>query len=283
MNRNLNILLIVFVFILIIILFLKINILQESLVSGTIIFINNVAPFLYTMIFLNKLLTYLNFPYYFKRLFKDNTLCIFIMSILSGSPINAIIINEYLDNNFIDHNSASILLSFTNFNNPLFLYHYLKLIIVSNKEILIILSYIYLSNFIILVLFYKKIKYKKSINNKMKYSHIFTKSINESILIIINIFATFIIFKIIVDLFIPYNSCISIILKGLIEITQGLNSLSILNISIHKKKIISLIIIIFSGFSIHIQISNILSKHDINYKYFYLIKIIQIICVLIIF
>ena len=92
-------------------------------------YILKVFPFLFIMMILNNLLLKCNFPYYFNKIFKSDKLYIFINSILSVSPINAILIKNYLDNNCINEDNASKLLCFTSFNNPLFLYNYLMLIL----------------------------------------------------------------------------------------------------------------------------------------------------------
>ena len=67
------------------------------------------------------------------------------------------------------------------------------------------------------------------------------------------------------------------VLKGIIEITQGLYTISSLNISIKLKQIIAYTIICFSGLSIQMQLSLILENYNINYKYFYFSRIITII------
>ena len=85
-------------------------------------------------------------------------------------------------------------------------------------------------------------------------------------------------FKTITDLiFFNSQNTLTTILKGIIEITQGLYSISLLNISIKLKQIIAYTIICFSGLSIQMQLSLILENYNINYKYFYLSRIITII------
>ena len=83
------------------------------------------------------------------------------MSILSGSPINAIIIKNYLDNNIINEKDASIILSFTCFNNPLFLYNSLSNILNNNKNAYIVMFLIYLINLFYYLIIRNKLSTKK--------------------------------------------------------------------------------------------------------------------------
>ena len=102
-------------------------------------------------------------------------------------------------------------------------------------------------------------------------------SIYDSMQNLIKIMGIIVFFKIILDLTMPKNSLLFVIFKGLIEVTTGLNSLNTINVSIKIKEIISFIIISFMGFSIQMQISIILEKFNIDYKYFYLSRLFLII------
>ena len=79
----------------------------------------------------------------------------------------------------------------------------------------------------------------------------------------------------------PYTSCFvngelintfnisypfDIFIKGILEMTQGLNSL--INLNIKFKEIIAIFFITFGGFSIHTQVKCILDEQGLNYKYF---------------
>ena len=241
-------------------------------------YILKVFPFLFIMMILNNLLLKCNFPYYFNKIFKSDKLYIFINSILSGSPINAILIKNYLDNNCINEDNASKLLCFTSFNNPLFLYNYLMLILNNINNVIKIMVVIYFTNIVIFLYCKNKIK----INTLVKYQNYNLKKelfniISESTFNMIKIMGIIIFFKIILDLVMTKNNVLISLLKGLIEVTSGLNTLIIVNTKVIIKEIISYIIISFMGFSIHMQISTILENYNINYKYFYLSRLFLII------
>ena len=240
--------------------FKKYQVLVPSLIDTSIMFIKNVFPFLFITIILNYLLIDFNLPSFF----RNNYIYVFFMSILSGCPTNAIIIEQLLNKNKINENDASMVLAFTTFNNPLFLYHYLNKILLNKWLVIKAILIIYITNII-----------SKSINAKMpsrtlNIQNSLTKSIKNSINQIINIYATILFFKMISDLFISPTT----ILRGFIEITQGLNVLSTVNISIKTKELLSLVILNFGGLSIHIQIASVLKNYNINYKYFYTTRLL---------
>ena len=223
---------------------------------------------------LNNLLIKCNLPYYFNKIFKNNDLYIFFSSILSGSPINAVILKNYLENDYITVKKASKILAYTSFNNPLFLYNYLHLILNNNYNVIKVMGILYISNFILYIYFNKKnnsqsfIKYKEYNLKKELFN-----SIYESIQNLIKIMGIIIFFKIILDLLMTKDSICYSLLKGLVEVTTGLNDLVNFNISIKIKEIISYIIISFMGLSIQMQMSIILEKYDIDYKYFYISRV----------
>ena len=279
-KKNINILLITIIFFIIFLIFKNNYLFLKSINDSLFLFITKVFPFLFIMMILNNLLIKCNLPYYLNKIFKRPEIYIIIMSILSGSPINAIIIKNYLDNNIINEKDASIILSFTCFNNPLFLYNSLSNILNNNKNVYIVMFIIYLINLFYYLIIRNKLSTKK-IN--LKYEKYNLKKelfniINDSILNLLKIMGIIIFFKTITDLmFFNTENILTGILKGIIEITQGLYTISLLNISIKIKQIIAYSIICFSGLSIQMQLSLILENYNINYKYFYLSRLIIVI------
>lgn len=273
MNKKIiNFITIVILFILIFLAFQKYQLLQSSIVETSKLFLKNVFPFLFTMIIINNLLIEYNLPYYVNKIFHNYYIYIFIMSLLCGAPSNAIMINDFLNKKIINNQDASYLLSFTTFNSPLFLYYYFNLIFHSYQITLKLFMIIYLEN-IGLFLFFKR-KLSKNNYQVKNTNHTFftaiTNCIQKATANMVNVYATILTFQLFCDLTLPKNT----ILRGFVEITQGLNIISQINASLKIKELLTLVILSFSGLSIHIQISNILSKHSINYKYFYLSRII---------
>lgn len=269
-KKKINIFIIILIYLFIYIIFRNSNNLSNITFLSLKMYILKVFPFLFIMMILNNLLIKCNLPYYFNKIFKNNDLYIFFSSILSGSPINAVILKNYLENDYITVKKASKILAYTSFNNPLFLYNYLYLILNNNYNVIKVMGILYISNFILYIYFNKKnnsqsfIKYKEYNLKKELFN-----SIYESIQNLIKIMGIIIFFKIILDLLMTKDSIYYSLLKGLVEVTTGLNDLVNFNISIKIKEIISYIIISFMGLSIQMQMSIILEKYNIDYKYFY--------------
>lgn len=273
-KKKINIFIIILIYLFIYIIFRNSNNLSNITFLSLKMYILKVFPFLFIMMILNNLLIKCNLPYYFNKIFKNNDLYIFFSSILSGSPVNAVILKNYLENDYITVKKASKILAYTSFNNPLFLYNYLYLILNNNYNVIKVMGTLYISNFILYIYFNKKnntqsfIKYKEYNLKKELFN-----SIYESIQNLIKIMGIIIFFKIILDLLMTKESICSFLLKGLVEVTTGLNGLVNFNISIKIKEIISYIIISFMGLSIQTQMSIILEKYNIDYKYFYISRV----------
>lgn len=273
-KKKINIFIIILIYLFIYIIFRNSNNLSNITFLSLKMYILKVFPFLFIMMILNNLLIKCNLPYYFNKIFKNNDLYIFFSSILSGSPINAVILKNYLENDYITVKKASKILAYTSFNNPLFLYNYLYLILNNNYNVIKVMGILYISNFILYIYFNKKnnsqsfIKYKEYNLKKELFN-----SIYESIQNLIKIMGIIIFFKIILDLLMTKESICYSLLKGLVEVTTGLNDLVNFNISIKIKEIISYIIISFMGLSIQMQMSIILEKYNIDYKYFYISRV----------
>ena len=67
------------------------------------------------------------------------------------------------------------------------------------------------------------------------------------------------------------------IVKGLLEITIGIESLGKLGLSIIYKAVIASCFLAFGGFSVHMQVISQISGTKINYKYFFIGRIYQMI------
>lgn len=245
------------------------KLINTSIISSLSLWSKKVFPSLFPMILLNNILLDYNLPYYIVKLFKQTGLkyyCL-ILSLLSGSPTNAIIIKELYQNNSLGITDANKLLTCTFFSNPLFLITMLSLLMDFKTTIKIIIIH-YLANFIICL--FIKIK-PSNINNQKNKTHSISKSINKTMSTLIMILGTicfYILFSNFIINFLKLNNINSVFVKGFLELTQGLNALKTINLCIKTKEIIALIFISFGGLSIHGQIKGILADTDLAYKYF---------------
>ena len=283
MKNNLykNLLIIVCIFAITFIL-LNSNIIKNNIIDAVNLWITKVFPLLFPMFVINDLLLYANFPNLicnlFSKLFRINGSCIyvFIMSILSGCPSNAIILKTLLNENKISTEDASKTLAFTYFSNPLFLWNVLN-ITFSHSSVLKIIIVHYLANIIILFFFFKKLNNNSKIsakeNKNNPLSNVINNSIKKSLDTLLMILGTITFYAIISTIVIncfDFSNVSQTIIKGFFEITQGLSSLANINIGIKLKEIIAITIISFGGLSIHSQVKNIISDTNIKYKYFFI-------------
>lgn len=247
------------------------------------LFISKVFVSLFPMFIINDILISLNIPYYFYHLFNKIFLKIFhtsglaayvlIMSLISGTPSNAYILKELVNDNKLSNAEASHLLAFTYFSNPLFLIMMLNTIFDTNTSIKIIIIH-YISNLIIGFILRKQAPTlsNKSLTKKTKETgSMIIKSINRSIQTLLMILGTvtfYMLVTYILTSIISNNMMIKTAISSFLEITNGLNNLSILKINNEIKEIIAVATISFGGLSIHTQIKSILEDTKITYQSF---------------
>lgn len=260
------------------------------------IFKNNVFPSLFPFFVLANILIKCGIPefmgFLFKgvmnKFFKIKGICafIFFMSIISGNPANAKYTRELYINGKINKYEATKILCFTCFSNPLFILGTVSILFLNNKEAgLLILLCHYLGNLIIgfgMRGYHPSVKEKerfslkkainemhlKRINNKESFGEIITGSIISSIdtlLLILGVITMCLVFTTIFFNNLDLNSVFKSVLNGFIEMTQGLKYISLEAIPLKLKCILTVMILSFGGFSVHMQIMGILNDTDIKY------------------
>ena len=271
---------IILLFIIIYIIFKYNYLLNISITKALYLWLNNVFPSLFIMFILNDIIikTNLLFPFInlikdsFNHIFNTNGLALqaFLLSIISGTPTIAFILKEMIDSKQIDELSANKLIKYTFFSNPLFLYNILKVHFKNNITIRIIIIH-YITNIIIGLIYRKEkinnIDYNIQINKK-KIINILPSSIKNSLDTMIMILGTISFYMIITSFLtniICLNPIITVLIKGLMEITQGLSALNIIHTFSLLKEIIAITIISFGGFAIHTQVYTILDNSKILY------------------
>ena len=244
--------------------FINYNIVLDSTINACYIWLYKVFPYLFIMIILNNILINLNFY----QLFKKPSTYIFVMSMLSGSPTSAVIIGNLYKNNVIDKDYAHNSLLFAYFANPLFLYTMLNSIFKSNYLTLKLMVIHYLSNLIIYFMHKKKLNnYCKENNNNSTFN--LTKAIKEAMNTNLMVLGTIIFYLVISSIIlntINMPPFISLLFRGILEMTQGLNFL--IDASILSKEILAIFFLSFGGLSIHTQVKCLLDEVNLDYKYF---------------
>ena len=299
MKRILNNILVIIV---LLIIFIQIITNSNSTMSvikfGFDIWKNNVFPSLFPFFVLSNILINYDFVSilaklfgkFSNKLFKINTTStfIFFMSILSGFPSSAKYTKDLLDKKLITIDDANKILLFSHFSNPLFIIGTISISFLNNKKVgLLILIIHYLTNIIIGLIFrnfYSKqyIKNNEKIKNILNKEHHFglilsnsiTSSIN-TLLMILGTICTFLILTNVINNMIHLDDFNMSLLNGIIEMTQGLKYVSLLDISMKIKAILMVMIISFGGLCIHMQEINILGDYKINYFIYLIARIMH--------
>ncbi len=300
MKKNLySIMLIITILILTINIFIKSNQLTNIIVFSINLFIKNIFPSLFPMFILSSLLIEIQLPKIIGSIFKkpmnylfkapSSSSFVFFMSMITGSPNSAKILNDLIEQKEITNKEAEKILLFTYFANPLFVINTVGNNLFKNQNIgiTIYVSHI-LSNIITGIIFRNYNKENsitinqyhlkdtiKAINNVDIFKELLI-SIEDSLKIMMNIFGIITFFLIIINVLINKpDHLVKILITGLFEMTSGLKYLSIMSLNKKIKIIISAFFISFGGLSIHLQIMNILKKRKIKYLPFLMSRIIS--------
>ena len=257
---------------------------------------NNIFPSLFPFFVLSEIMIKYGIPEFIgnilkpfmNKLFKLNskTAFILIMSIISGNPSNAKYTRELYINKDLNKYEATKILCFSCFSNPLFILGTVSLMFLNNKNVgYLILFCHYIGNIIIglLIRNYHPSKqeknkisitkaidqmHKKRISTNENFGKIFTNSLINSIntlLLILGVMTICLVFTTIIDNNINLNSILRSVINGTIEMTQGLKYISLEALPLKIKTVLSVMILSFGGFSVHLQIISILSDTDIKY------------------
>lgn len=254
----------------------------NSVKESSLMFILKIFPSLFPTMVLGNLLiknnVHLIVPNLIKKIFNklfnfnDTIVGIFIISMLTGTPSNAIYINEYLNKNLINEKQAENLLCITHFINPLFVVGGVGIGIFNNMKIgFLLLLLLWISNFIKAYLNRKNFITNLNKNNiyiQESFIKTLTSSIKVSINSLLMIFGIVITFNILVTLIsniFNFSLFTNFIINAMLEMTGGIIKLSYLNINIIIKFILSYFILNFGGLCIHMQALSMIENKKIRY------------------
>ena len=243
------------ILILIFLIFKNYPLVLSSSITAVELWLNKVFPYLFIMIIINDTLINLGF----EKLFKNNSHYALFASLLSGSPTSAVIITNLYKKGKMSKNNAELTLLFTYFANPLFLYTMLNSIFGSTFISIKLMLIHYLSNIIIYLFVRKKLENKPTTVKESKFD--IASSIKKAMSTTTMVLGT-ITFYLVISNILNLN----IFFRGILEMTQGLNSL--INTNLPFKEVLAMLFISFGGLSIHTQVKCILDEAGIKYQYF---------------
>ena len=254
---------------------------------------NNIFPTLFPFFIISDLLINYgfveivsNFFSPLMKLFKIKKECafIFVLSIFSGFPSNSKYTKELYEKGVIDEYTATKVLTFTHFSNPLFILGTLSMFLNQKLALIVLISH-YLGNLIVGMIYRnyhpsydeKKVFFEFN-KNSDSFIQVLTNSIVKTIdtlLLLLGIITCFLVLTTIIDNTLNLPTFVQYILNGIIEMTQGLKYVSILNIDLRFKTIISTFFLSFGGICIHTQVKSILKGTNIKYLPYLLARILH--------
>lgn len=291
MTKKSNILFLYFlIFIEVLILFnssVVINAVQGSIKIFLIRVFPSLFPTMVIGIMLVKNNVYEIIPKFVKNIFKkvfnynDYMTSIFIISLVTGTPSNALYINEYLDKGLITNNEAESLLLSTHFINPLFVIGMVGNVIFKSTKIgFIILLALWTSNLIKAYItrpkVHKNIVRKNISCNEPIINSLFI-SIKQAIYALLTIMGIIILFNMLTILIkevLHLNNTLSVIINGILEMTGGITKVSEININTLLKIIMTYVMLNFGGLSIHMQAFSMLENKKIRYLKYLIFRLI---------
>ena len=234
----------------------------------------------------------------------------FVMGIISGYPVGAKIVNNFLNNGICTKEEAERLLAFTNNSGPLFIIGTVGISLFGNTEIGFLLLLTHILSCITVGIIFRFWKYNSNTSKKNKniyieknynvdfknLGEILSSSITNSINTVVVIGGFVMLFSVIISILSSSNilnvfevvlmpifnllhiptSFISVIITGIIELTNGvsiISSVSIKNISISI--IVCAFLLGFGGVSVFLQVFSIVSKSNISIKPYIIGKLLQ--------
>ena len=270
---------------------------HKTLVFDTIsyslnIWVTNLIPSMFPFFVLSDILIQYHVTNYipqsikktFTKLFRisEPSITVFFLSCLSGFPSNARNTRMLYEQNLLTAEEASQTLIFTHFSNPLFILSTIAVFFLHQEQYgYIILIAHYLGNIILgfLTRYSRTIRdthYTPNSEKSQNFSTTFIQAIKNAINTLLLILGTLTSFLILASLLLKHlqiSSYNATLIKGILEITMGLKSLSVLPISDCYKVVISTIFISFGGLSVHLQVLSQLVDTDISYRPFFIARI----------
>lgn len=281
----------IFLTLTIIIFLFNLDIVINSTLSASYLFITKVFVSIFPFIILSDILFYFNYDLFLKKIFGNiisklfnvskNTSIIYVLSILTSHPTNSIYIKEMLDRKEIDENDINKILLTTYFPSIAFVIGTIGIGIYHSIKIGVFLYLTILIKNILIGIFLRGKNLCKEVpsikKNKITLQETISKSIIKGINTSYIILGNIIIFTIIVNLLNNYlniNNTLLSLISGMLEMTNGIFMISNLNINLSRKILLTSFILNFSGLSIIFQTTSILNKYKINIKKILIIKLI---------
>lgn len=291
MTRKKDIFLLYFLLALELLILINSSLIIKSVKDSSFMFIIKIFPSLFPTMVIGNLLIKNNIehiiPKFIKKIFNklfnfnDIQTNIFIISIFTGTPSNAIYINEYLEKGFLNEKEAEALLCATHFINPLFVVAGVGIGVFNDVKIGFLLLFLtWISN--LFKAFLNRNNFGRNnkrniVFNKKGFITTLSESIKTSINALLMIFGIVIMFNLLVALIsniFNLNLYVNTIINGLLEMTGGIMKLSSLNINMYLKIVLAYIFLNFGGICIQMQTFSMFNNKKIRYLKYLIFRLI---------
>ena len=259
------------------------------------IWVKTLIPSLFPFFIIADILINYNFTLYIPKIFRvfckrifnitDNMITILILSVISGFPSNARNTRILYDKGLITLDEANHILTFSHFSNPVFILTTVAIFFFCDKNVgIVLLISHYLSNLFVGLLFRNCFHHntldciKDNVN--INFGNVLINAIKKAIdliLLICGIITVFLLLSSIITNTFNFNNYNSMIIKGILEITIGIEALGKLNLSMIYKAVIASCFLAFGGFSVHMQVISQITGTGIKYRYFFIGRLYQMI------
>ena len=225
---------------------------------------------------------------------------IFIMSVISGYPVGAKLIEEFYKIGCLNEKQATKLVAICSTSGPLFIVGTVGIMFLGSIKLGFILLIAHIVGVILNGILYRNcittnLMFENLSKTTNKNANILYDIMINSILSVLVVGGYISIFFMIIDMLsfcnitVVLNEILHKILfrfgiekeatmsffNGLIEVTNGCNSLSLLSLSNVKKVVISSLLIGFGGCCVHMQSLTFLLSSKVNLKFYFLSKTTQ--------
>lgn len=234
---------------------------KNSISTSINLWISNVIPILFPTFIISDFIISSSIPFYIYKTFKIDF--IYIISIITGSPTNAFLLNNSRDD-------ITKRLACTKYVSFIFLYT--SLIRIFDFYIALYLIFVNIfCNFFLFLLIKNNFEYIKTNNNSFNI----IDSIKKSFAVCLNILG-FIIFFNLLPIGLINNNILKSFLYSLLEITSSFSNLSTIILPFNYKLLFSIITINTCGICIECQIKSIISDTLINYNKYLLYRLLHL-------
>lgn len=209
----------------------------------------------------------------------------FILGIISGYPQGALTTCQLYEKSYLSKTEAERLLAFTSNSGPLFIMGAVGIALYHSPKTGVILYVVHIISAIftgVIFRFYKRKTYSADTMEitveEKSFPEIFSVALQSSTQSILSVCASVIFFSVISSIamdYIPVSGNLKAILKGVMEFVGGVTAISYTRMPIIYKLAISAGIVGFAGFSVHLQVMNIVSRYGLSLFPYFIGKTVQ--------